>query len=63
MSSNVRQQYRDAQARRKHRQAYVAFLEPSRYYASVFQRMIDRIQTVLDETDPETDKVLRQGHF
>jgi len=63
MSSNVRQEYRSAEARRKHRKAYVDFLESAKYYADVFQRMIDKIQGMLDETDPETDKVLRQGHF
>jgi hypothetical protein len=29
----------------------------------VFQRMIDKIQSMVEETDPETDKVLKQGHF
>ncbi len=63
MSSNVRQEYRSAEARRKHRQAYVEFLESAKYYADVFQRMIDKIQSMVEETDPETDKVLKQGHF
>jgi hypothetical protein len=63
MSSNVRQEYRSAEARRKHRQAYVDFLESSKYYVDVFQRMIDKIQTMVDETDPEAGKVLKQGHF
>ncbi len=63
MSSNVRQEYRSAEARRKHRKAYVEFLESARYYADVFQRMIDKIQSMVEETDPETDKVLKQGHF
>jgi len=26
-------------------------------------RYIDKIQTMVDETDPETDKVLKEGHF
>ncbi len=63
MSSNVRQEYRSTEARRKHRQAYVEFLESAKYYADVFQRMIDKIQSMVEETDPETDKVLKQGHF
>jgi len=25
--------------------------------------MIDKIQSMVDEADPETDKVLKQGHF
>ena len=63
MSSNVRQEYRSAEARRKHRQAYVEFLEAAKYYADVFQRMIDKIQSMVEETNPEIDKVLKQGHF
>ncbi len=63
MSSNVRQEYRNAEARRKHRKAYVEFLESAKYYADVFQRMIDKIQSMVEETDPGTDKVLKQGHF
>lgn len=63
MSSNVRQEYRSAEARRKHRQAYVEFLESAKYYADVFQRMIDKIQSMVEETDPEADEVLKQGHF
>ncbi len=63
MSSNVRQEYTSAEARRRHRQAYVDFLESAKYYADVFQRMIDKIQTTIDKTDPEIDKVLKQGHF
>ena len=63
MSSNIRQEYRSAEARRKHRQPYVEFLESAKYYADVFQKMIEKIQGMLDATDPETDKVLKQGHF
>lgn len=63
MSSNVRQEYQSAAARRKHRQEYVEFVESAKYYADVFQRMIDKIQTMVDETDPEIGKVLKQGHF
>ncbi len=63
MSSNIRQEYTSSEARRKHRQAYVDFLESAKYYADVFQRMIDKIQTMVDETDPGIDKVLKQGHF
>lgn len=63
MSSNVRQEYRSADARRMHRQEYVDYLESARYYSDVFQRMIDKIQGMLDATDPETEKVLKQGHF
>ena len=63
MSSNIRQEYSSAEARRKHRQAYVEFLESAQYYADVFQRMIDKVQSMVDDTEPEIDKVLKQGYF
>ena len=63
MSSNVRQEYRTADDRRAHRDEYVQFLDSSKYYADVFQRMIDKIQRAVDDTAPEAGKVLRQGHF
>jgi hypothetical protein len=63
MSSNIRQEYRNAEERRRHRDEYVKFLDSSRYYADVFQRMIDKIQRVVDDTDPSADRVLAQGHF
>ena len=63
MSSNIRQEYRTAKERREHRDEYVRFLESSKYYADVFQRMIDKIQRVIDETDPELESVLKKGYF
>jgi len=63
MSSNIRQEYRNAKERREHRHEYVRFLESSKYYADVFQRMIDKIQRVIDETDPELETVLKKGYF
>jgi len=63
MSSNVRQEYRTARDRRMHRDEYGTFLETSKYYADVFQRMIDRIQRVADDTDPAAEMVLKEGHF
>jgi hypothetical protein len=63
MSSNIRQEYRNAKERREHRQEYVRFLESSKYYADVFQRMIDKIQRVVDDTDPELETVLKKGYF
>jgi hypothetical protein len=63
MSSNIRQEYRTPEARRIHRQQYVDFLDASKYYADVFQRMISKIQTLIDDTSPSVDKVLNQGHF
>lgn len=63
MTSNIRQQYRGAEERRRHRDEYVEFLDSSKYYADVFQRMVDKIQRVVDQKDPATNKVLKQGHF
>ena len=63
MPSNVRQQYRSVDDRRAHRDEYVKFLEASRYYSDVFQRMIDKIQSMADDVDPAADKVLKEGHF
>lgn len=63
MSSNVRQEFRSAEERQAHRKEYVEFLESATYHADVFQRMIDKIQSGIDATDPETDAVLKNGHF
>lgn len=63
MSSNVRQEYRSVEDRKKHRAEHVAFLDASKYYADVFQRMIDKIQRMADDSDPEAGKVLKQGYF
>jgi hypothetical protein len=63
MSSNVRQEYRSANERKTHRKEYVEFLESAKYYADVFQRMIDKIQRVIDAADPEMDAVLKKGYF
>ncbi|MDB9314755.1 Bpu10I family restriction endonuclease [Spirulina sp. CS-785/01] len=63
MSSHLRQEYRTPESRQAHRQEYINFLESSQYYADVFQRMIDKIQTLIDETNPSTNKVLNQGYF
>jgi len=63
MSSNIRQEYRNAKERQDHREEYVRFLESSKYYADVFQRMINKIQRVIDERDPEIESVLKKGYF
>ncbi|MEB3214811.1 MAG: Bpu10I family restriction endonuclease [Nostocales cyanobacterium 94392] len=63
MSSNIRQEYRTPEARRTHRKEYIEFLDASKYYPDVFQRMISKIQTLIDDTSPSVDKVLNQGHF
>ena len=63
MSSNVRQEYRSAKERQAHRKEFVDFLESAKYYADVFQRMIDKIQRMIDDKAPELDSVLKRGHF
>ncbi len=63
LSSNVRQKYRTPEARRIHRQEYLDFLDASPYYFDVFQRMIDKIQAVIDDNSPSTEQVLNKGHF
>jgi SAM-dependent methyltransferase len=63
MSANVRQEYRSVKERRENRDEYVQFIESAKYYADVFQRLIDKIQRVIDDTAPELDTVLKQGYF
>ncbi|MBO1347969.1 MAG: Bpu10I family restriction endonuclease [Hormoscilla sp. GUM202] len=63
MSSNIRQEYRTPESRRLHRQEYIDFLDYSRYYGDVFQRMLDKIQALIDDASPSIDEVLNQGHF
>jgi hypothetical protein len=60
MPSNMRQEYTNAHFRKKHRSEYI---DKSKYYPDVFQRMIDKIQFLIDVTDPELNRVLRQGYF
>lgn len=63
MSSNIRQEYRSAKERQGHRREYVEFLESAKYYPDVFQRMIDKIQRVIDDTAPQLEIVLKKGYF
>ena len=63
MSSNVRQEYLTAGAREKRRAEYIDFIDSSKYYPDVFQRMIDKIKSLLDDTDPHIGDVLKQGYF
>lgn len=61
--ANIRQEYKTPELRKKYRQQYADFLDASKYYPDVFQRMIDKIQTLIDDTDPNLDRVLERGHF
>ncbi len=63
MSSNIRQEYRTADDRKAHRDEYINFLEAAKYHADVFQRMIDKIQAMVDDSDPTASKVLKRGFF
>ncbi|MGB4874645.1 MAG: Bpu10I family restriction endonuclease [Candidatus Competibacter sp.] len=38
-------------------------MDKSQYSADVFQRMIDKIQIVIDNTSPDIDKVIERGYF
>ncbi|PNW32848.1 UNVERIFIED_CONTAM: restriction endonuclease [Euhalothece sp. KZN 001] len=63
MSSNIRQEYRTPEERQRNRQEYVDFLDSSKYYPDVFQRMITKIQALIDDTSPSMENALNQGHF
>ncbi len=63
MSSNIRQKYKTPEARRNYRQEYQEFLDTSQYYPDVFQKMINKIQTVIDNANPSVNKVLDRGYF
>jgi hypothetical protein len=63
LSANIRQRYKTPELRKQYRQEYADFLDASKYYADVFQRMIDKIQTLVEDTAPQIDQVLKRGHF
>ncbi len=63
MPSNIRQEYRTPEIRKQYRNEYVEFIEATKYYPDVFQRMIDKIQVLFDDTNPNPDSVLQQGYF
>lgn len=63
MSSMLRQEYRTARERKAHRDEYIRFLEASKYHADVFERMVEKIQSMADDLDPAADKVLERGYF
>lgn len=63
MNSNVRQEYRTAKDRKTRRSQYVEFLEGAKFCADVFQRMIDKVQAMANDTDPTAGKVISRGYF
>lgn len=63
ISSDIRKKYNTSQGRRLHRREYVDFLDSSPYSPDVFQKMIDKIQALVDNPSPSIENVLNQGHF
>jgi hypothetical protein len=63
MPANMRQEYKTPESRKTHRQEYADFMDASKYYPDVFQRMVDKIQTLLKDTAPRFEQVLERGHF
>jgi len=63
MSADQRQEYRTAELRQQHRQAYEEFINSAQYYPDVFQRMINKIQALLDNNAPGENIVLENGYF
>ena len=63
VSANIREEHKTPEARRIHKQEYAEFLDASKYYPDVFQRMIDKIQVLIDNSNPSINKALNQGYF
>ncbi|ADI63655.1 Bpu10I family restriction endonuclease [Trichormus azollae] len=63
ITSNVRQEYRTPETRKLYRQEYGDFIDASKYYPDVFQRMINKTQTLIDDTAPGVEQVLKLGNF
>ena len=63
MQANIRQEYRTAEDRKKKRDEFRKFLENAKYHNDVFERIISKVQTMADNTDPETGNVLSRGFF
>lgn len=63
MSSNIRQDFKTVASRKAHRSEHEAFIDASRYSAEVFERMIAKIQALIEASDPSTQQVLERGYF
>lgn len=63
LSANIRQRYTTPELRIEHRDEYVTFIDESKYYADVFQKMINKIQSVIDAAVPDVNGVLERGSF
>ncbi|MCF7807220.1 MAG: Bpu10I family restriction endonuclease [Candidatus Marinimicrobia bacterium] len=63
LSASIRQKYRTTADRANNRDEYVSFIDSSQYSPDVFLRMIDKTQTLIDQSDPSTEDVIAEGHF
>ncbi|HEY3762756.1 MAG TPA: Bpu10I family restriction endonuclease [Verrucomicrobiae bacterium] len=63
ISSNIRQDFKTPESRKENREEHAKFIDASKYSATVFQRMIDKIQALINTTDPTEKVVLERGFF
>jgi hypothetical protein len=63
ISSHIRQDFKTSDSRKAHREEHAKFIDASKYSAPVFQRMIDKIQALVDTKDPTEKAVLERGFF
>jgi len=63
LPSNIRQQYSTAKARRERRADFVKFLDSSKFCSRVFEHMVERIRTAMNDVDPTAESVLKNGRF
>ncbi len=63
IASTVYQEYRNPETRKLYRQEYADFIDASKYHPDVFQRKINKTQTLIDDTAPGVEQVLKRGHF
>jgi hypothetical protein len=63
ISSNVRQDFKTPESRKAHRGEHAEFIDSCKYSAPVFQRMVDKIQALVDTKDPTEKVVLERGFF
>lgn len=61
--SNIRKNFSSAEGRAKARDDYEQFLKDNPFQADVFLRLIEHIEGVLSDQDPDEDDVLAKGFF
>ena len=57
LSANIRQEHKTPEARHIHRQEYAEFLDASTYYPDIFQRMIDKISILIDNSNSSIEAI------